>query len=115
MSFELITLKGWKASYQDPIQLECGDLLELTGKFDIWDGHKWVWAIAPNGREGWIPDNLFEFEDNTVVATSDYSAEELNCLPGEILVGKHETHGWIWCVNDRGDAGWIPSRIVTRN
>lgn len=114
MSFELTTLEGWKASYRDPIRLQCGDILRLTGKIDFWDGHKWVWAVAPDGREGWIPDSLSELEDGTTLATSDYSAEELTCSPGELLIGKYETHGWTWCVNDQGDAGWLPSRIVKR-
>lgn len=114
MTFNLKTLESWNASYEDPIRVSCGDPLRLTGRVDTWDGHKWIWAIAPDGREGWIPDDLCEQQGKTVIATSDYSAMELTCSPDERLTGERETHGWTWCVNERGDAGWVPSRVVRR-
>ncbi len=46
------------ATYPDPIAFDAGDVVRLTGREDIWDGYRWQWAIAPDGREGWIPDSL---------------------------------------------------------
>ena len=112
--FALVVRTRWEASYQDPIQFRQGDRIELTGEFDIWEGHRWVWAIAADGREGWIPDNLFTTTDGKTMAAADYSAQELSCEPGEALFGDRETHGWIWCTNERADSGWVPSRNVER-
>ena len=110
--FRLVALKGWAATYENPIQFKIGDRLQLTGKTAIWDGHSWVWAIGPDGREGWIPDDSFKRRNDNVSAIIDYSAQELTCAPGDLLVGVFESHGWIWCTNDRGEAGWIPRAVV---
>ncbi len=31
-----------------------GEFLSLTGREDVWDGHRWLWAVADDGREGWV-------------------------------------------------------------
>ena len=63
-------------SYADPIAAKKGDVVTLSGKTDIWDGHRWLWAAAPDGREGWVPDGLIEAA-SPQKANRDYSAEEL--------------------------------------
>ena len=108
----LIALKGWLAKYPNPIQFKCGDRLELTGRTNTWAGHRWEWAVGPDRREGWIPDNSFERINDEVFATIDYSARELTCNAGDFLVGEFESHGWYWCTNNHGDSGWIPSEVV---
>ncbi|MEO1020075.1 MAG: SH3 domain-containing protein [Pseudomonadota bacterium] len=74
------------ASYPNPIILKKDGGLKLTGREEIWDGHRWLWAIAPNGKEGWIPDDLPRQSHNELIASHDYSAVELSCAPGESVL-----------------------------
>ncbi|NKB52093.1 MAG: hypothetical protein GKR97_07715 [Rhizobiaceae bacterium] len=41
-------------------------------------------------------------------AKFDYSASELSCVAGEILAKIQSSHGWTWCQNGQGGAGWVP-------
>lgn len=108
----LIALQKWAAKYSDPIRFKRGDRLELTGRASFWAGHRWEWAVGPDGRQGWSPSDSFERTNEKVVAAIDYSAQELSCDPGDLLVGQFESHGWYWCTNDQGRAGWLPSDVV---
>ncbi len=99
-----------RASYPDPIRLGKGDKVTLTGREDNWDGHRWLWAIAPDGREGWVPDRLVSAQGH---ATVDYEATELTCAGGEVLKALSSTHGWVWCCNINGAQGWVPARHLT--
>ncbi len=101
--------EGWTASYADPIRLGAGEAVRLTGREDIWDGYRWLWAIAPDGREGWVPDTLIV--DGR--ATRNYSAQELTCAAGDSLTVIEELHGWAWCDNGKGSAGWVPLRCLS--
>ncbi len=49
-----IVLESHNASYADPIKVAKGEFLLLTGQEDVWDGHRWLWAVADDGREGWV-------------------------------------------------------------
>ncbi len=110
MSQQLIVLTTHEASYDDPIVLRAGETVVLSGRTDIWDGYTWIWATAKDGREGWIPDTLIEVHDGEVIAREDYSAVELTCFVGDVLTGLKSTNGWVWCLNDSGISGWVPSR-----
>lgn len=101
-------MKGHQASYQDPIRVKQGDAVSLTGREDVWDGHRWLWAVAADGREGWIPDDLIVEDGEPPRAARDYSAVELTCRAGESVEVRYETHGWGWCRNSAGREGWVP-------
>lgn len=100
-------IRDHKPSYGDPIRISRGDVIVLTGRIDNWDSHIWLWAIAPDGRQGWIPDNLLDRQ--TGVARQNYSAIELACKKGDLLAAEHSSHGWSWCVSPSGKAGWVPN------
>ena len=51
-------LKPHTASYADPIRVTKGERVRLTGREELWDGHLWLWAVAEDGRGGWMPDSL---------------------------------------------------------
>ena len=105
--------QSYKAFYEDPVRVAAGTRVKLTGRVDVWDGHTWLWAIAKDSREGWIPDSLVEHtQPPEQVALFDYSAVELSCETGESLTRQHSTHGWSWCINAEGDMGWVPDRYL---
>jgi hypothetical protein len=96
------------ASYANPIEVMKGQTVALTGREDIWDGHRWLWAVSVDGREGWIPDSLITVASMKPVACYDYSAIELTCPAGETVEFLCQTHGWAWCRKSDGSEGWLP-------
>jgi len=97
------------ASYANPIELRAGERATLTGSEDIWDGHRWLWAIAPDGRQGWVPDTLLDTHGRAI---ENYSAVEQTCKVGAELKTSHYTHGWHWCTDKTDAQGWVPSRSL---
>lgn len=104
----VLVIADWSATYPDPITLAKDAPVTLTGQEDIWEGHRWLWAVAPDGRAGWVPDSLIR----DATALRDYTATELSCRVGETLTLHHNTHGWAWCTANDGRAGWVPLRCL---
>ena len=102
------------ATYADPIRVTKGDTVFLTGREEVWDGHRWLWAVADDGREGWIPDDLVVQVDGRTVAARDFSALELTCQAGETVEVVRQTHGWAWCRKGDGGEGWVPLRELSQ-
>jgi SH3-like domain-containing protein len=108
-----VVLENHTASYADPIEVTKGAPISLTGREDTWDGHRWLWAVADDGREGWVPDDLVSETDDGPVAARDFAAIELTCSAGEAVAFIRETHGWAWCRKDDGREGWLPLRNLS--
>ena len=96
------------ASYANPIEVAKGQPVTLTSREDIWDGHRWLWAVSEDGREGWVPDSLVTGTARNPVASCDYSAIEITCTAGETVEFLSQTHGWAWCRKSDGSEGWLP-------
>ncbi|RVT84480.1 hypothetical protein DXV76_12415 [Rhodobacteraceae bacterium CCMM004] len=101
----LAVRKPWTASYPDPLTVRAGEALTLTGRQEMWEGHLWLWARGPDGREGWVPDTLPDAEGRAGTA---YSATELTCAPGDTVTALDRTHGWVRCRAADGTEGWVP-------
>ncbi len=101
-------LQSHTASYADPIRVAEGARVRLTGREERWDGHLWLWAVAEDGRQGWVPDSLIDTSGDVAVASHDYSAKELTVAAAETVEVVRETHGWAWCRDRTGSEGWVP-------
>lgn len=112
MSARWKVLAGHRQSYADPVAFARGDCVRLTGREDCWDGHRWVWAIGPDGREGWIPPHTVEPFGDGFRACRDYSARELTVAPGDCVTAGALELGWRWCRNAAGEEGWVPDRVL---
>jgi hypothetical protein len=108
MDIIVSVIADWVATYDDPMRIIKNDPIALSGREDIWVGHRWLWASAPSELEGWIPDTLVV----KGLATYTYSAAELTCAIGEVLTMQKQTHGWSWCKNLNGISGWVPHRCL---
>ncbi len=108
-----VVLEEHNASYADSIEVARGAPLSLTGREDVWDGHRWLWAVADDGGQGWVPDDLISETDDGPVALRDFSAIELTCAAGEVVESLWETHGWAWCRKRDGGKGWVPLRNLS--
>ncbi|MCA0920599.1 SH3 domain-containing protein [Pseudooceanicola nanhaiensis] len=100
--------ENWTATAADPIKVRAGDPVELDGRSDERDGHRWLWARSRTGGEGWVPEALPMPAPEGYVATVDYTARELSCKAGEVVRAVSEGHGWAWCENADGASGWVP-------
>lgn len=108
-------MRNHRSSYPDPIRVKRGDGFRLTGREDVWDGHRWLWAAAEDGREGWVPDDLPCKRDGSITAAYDYSAHKLDVVSGENVELMATSHGWAWCRQANGDEGWIPLHVLDRS
>jgi len=107
---DYVVITDWDASYADPIRVEAGARVKLTGRQEEWDGYRWLWAVSATGLEGWIPDSLITEGADGPCAREDYSAVELTCRAGDRVSGGRHVHGWVWCHTQSGHAGWVPRR-----
>ena len=117
VSFRVI--RAHTASYANPIRVCKGDVVTLSGKTDIWPGpvhdHVWLWGQDKAGREGWLPSDLVAAAAGATGqwrADRGYWAVELTCRVGARLVGTDASHGWVWCTDGDGGAGWVPETCL---
>jgi Variant SH3 domain len=99
-------------SNPDPIKMQAGDLLEVTGEED----DNWIWCRHSSGKESWVPLSRLSAArpDSTSTALADYDATELPVDEGEIFEAMVEEHGWLWCENAKGQLGWVRLAQVER-
>ncbi len=107
-----LAMDNHKAIYSNPIQVEKGDVIVLSGRADNWDGHQWLWAKAVDGREGWVPDSLPINKAGKICAAYSYSAIELDVNSGDRLDVLAKSQGWAWCANDNEIEGWVPLKVL---
>lgn len=102
-----------RSSYPDPIEFKEGEVVTTTGKQDD-EFPGWIWVRTSNGKEGWAPEAYLQQQiTNQAIASSDYSAKELDTSEGDEIEILSELGGWVWCRNAGGQEGWIPVRTVT--
>ncbi len=106
--------KAHTRSYDDPIMLRAGDVVQVT-KRDMFDGaYLWLWCLGGDGKEGWVPAAFLDVDadEKAARARRDYSALELTVAEGEVVTVVECESGWCWVKNARGDAGWVPASTL---
>ncbi|MCE8024527.1 hypothetical protein [Billgrantia aerodenitrificans] len=99
------------SEFPAPIIFKKGAFLTVGEKYEgKADWENWFFCSAPGQEPGWVPGQIIEFLDgSTGRALDDYTARELNVEQGELLVGKRELNGWLWCEKaDDTEPGWVP-------
>jgi len=99
--------RGYQIRYSDPITVRAGESLTV-GKVDD-DSPGWRWCEAADGRQGWVPVEFLSTEEPQATIVKDYSARELQVVPGEEVTIADTRHGWLLVRNVKGDCGWIPA------
>jgi uncharacterized protein YgiM (DUF1202 family) len=105
-------LADYQAVYPDPITIEAGEPLMLSGKEDNWQGFIWLWCTNQHGKSGWVPQGYVLQTEHGCVARCDYDAIELNVQTGEALLVAQAESSWLWCANQHGKSGWVPADHV---
>jgi hypothetical protein len=104
-------IREYTAEFPDPITFQAGEEISVSEKVSQWNGNPawlWLWCTDARGKSGWTPSTFFEAHGPKALARYDYSAAELSASVGEILTIEGAESGWLWCLNQRGQRGWIP-------
>jgi hypothetical protein len=103
-----------QASYPDPIAFHIDDEVDVTDKEENWHGWIWIWCINQQGKAGWVPSAYIVRQDgsNKGVALCDYDARELSVAVGEEVSVQKAESGWLWCINQQGQSGWVPAENI---
>lgn len=115
MQTKYLVVEKWEKSYPDPIVLHKDDKVTVDTSITDPEWPDWVWCIAPDNKEGWVPVQILEKPVHVsssryeTVVFEDYSANELTVEKGEILIGDKVLNGWLWCWKKNNDTkGWVP-------
>lgn len=104
-------LEEYRSAYPNPISFVVGDAVLIGSLDDEYPG--WIRVKTADGNEGWAPMKYLKKSDSSVaVATVDYSAQELNAVEGECVEVLQHYGGWAWCLNARGERGWLPTGVL---
>jgi hypothetical protein len=98
------------AQYPDPIRVRAGQVVRLDREDDEYPG--WWWCTAPDGRSGWVPDELLRRRGVEADILEDYDATELAVRGGDEVCVSSIRHEWLLVSNAAGAAGWIPATCV---
>lgn len=111
-------IADYQAAYADPFCVRVGETFEVSEKVDVWNSNPdwiWIWCTDRRGKQGWVPRNVITFDTDGITGTarSTYTARELTVSAGDELVAHQEEGGWLWCMNQQGESGWVPLDHVT--
>lgn len=98
--------------YPDPIDVEVGEQVDFIDRPDDGEFAGWKWAVARDGRGGWVPRDWFGPGDRGARALRSYSARELPGIAGDEILELNEFSGWLWVIDRAGNCGWIPTAAV---
>jgi len=99
-----------KSTFPYSLELKAGE--DVTLSDDKKNG--WIWATDKKDAGAWIPEKYLEIYKNTGTLLIDYDTAELNVTSGERLTLIKEESGWMWCSNQKGETGWVPSFKVEK-
>jgi len=105
--------QDYSTQYPNPITVRAGDRVEV-GRDDP-ENPGWRWCTGPDGREGWVPEDLLQPDGSGASMRRDYTARELDVRTGTDVVLGETMHGWVWATAADGRSGWIPLSCVAQN
>lgn len=110
--------KDYQVSNTDPFRVQSNEPFYVSERIDFWNGNPdwiWIWCTDQHGKSGWVPKNRIHMNSDTINATisSAYSALELTVVAGDELEVVEEESGWLWCVDQQGNRGWVPFEHTT--
>ena len=95
-------------SYDVPLVLVPGERVTVIRRDTAWPD--WFWCINGEGLSAWVHDEiLVRHGDGAAEVRRSYSSMELSVAAGDELVGDQELGGWVWCRDEHGNEGWVPS------
>jgi hypothetical protein len=102
----------YQSAYTDPLVIRAGEKLTASDRDSEWAG--WVWCTNQMGKSRWVPEKYLARKGNDCTALCDYEATELAVRVGVILELGQEESDWVWCANQSGQSGWVPTEKIQR-
>lgn len=95
-----------------PLRLQVGETVTVGERDTEWP--EFVFVTIPAGGEGWVPARYLSSDAGRATMTAAYDTTELPTSTGEHLtvLQRDDDSGWLWCVNQAGREGWVPSRSL---
>ena len=103
-------VQEYAAQYPDPISVHAGDRVRVGADDPEFPG--WRWCTGPDGREGWVPEQLLQWQGADAVVREDYTARELSLPAGVEVVVHRVLAGWAWISTQDGRTGWVPQSSI---
>lgn len=103
-------VREYTALYSDPITVHAGERVLVGADDPEFPG--WRWCTGPDGRAGWVPEQLLQRAGTDALVLRDYTARELSVEAGVEVVLDHVTSGWAWVIAPDGRSGWIPQACL---
>lgn len=105
--------RAWIRSYTPALSVVAGEAVKTGAGDEDWPG--WVWCSNADGLGGWLPETCLSHDEcgDTAVLLTAFDTVELTVAEDEELEGFEAREGWIWCRNEAGDQGWVPSDCLT--
>lgn len=103
-----------QSNYPDPIVLTRGEIVHY-GEEDT-QFPNWIFCEAVQSKKrGWVPKQILSSPNEELLASvqEDYSAHELNVIPGMIVKKKLELNEWSLVLTAEGEKGWVPNKVIT--
>ena len=91
------------------LQSQSGDSVRFVDRADDGEYAGWKWAVANDGRAGWVPREWFSAGQGSAIAQRSYSARELAANAGDQILELDRFSGWIWAITPGGQTGWLPA------
>ena len=109
----LLVIEDWVPADRKPLVLHEGDRVTVGHHDTEWTAYRW--CTGEDGTSGWVPlDYLVIDEYGNGTVTVDYSTAELAVMVDDVVAGYQSAGSWTWCVADKGAAGWVPNRALSR-
>lgn len=103
---------SYAPQYADPVAIESGAQVRFVARSDDGEFPGWRWAVAADGRAGWVPQAWFRVNGDSGVARRSYSARELAVRPGDRLREIEELGGWVLAYRAGEQLGWVPQSAL---
>jgi methylated-DNA-[protein]-cysteine S-methyltransferase len=101
-----------RPQYSEPIAVEVGESVRFEDRVDDGEFPGWKWAVARDGRGGWVPRAWFRETSAGARATRAYCARELQVRSSDRVIVSEHFGGWALAISADGAAGWIPQRVL---
>ncbi len=102
--------RDYESPYGDPVVMRVGETLSIADRKTDWKG--WIWCTTRDGKSRWVPESFVGRTGEVGTMLRDYESTELSVRVGEQLLLGEEVAGWVWCTNEAGRSGWVPSENV---
>jgi hypothetical protein len=102
--------RAYAAQYPDPITVRAGDRVAVGRGDPEFPG--WRWCTGPDGRTGWVPEQLLRADGSEASMLEDYTARELTLPVGADVVVQRSVAGWAWVTTQDGRSGWVPQTCL---